>query len=64
VLAAAGWTGVRCRTWDPERPEDLELPDLQYFVDLDRELVARGLPHLVDVLSLQSLPDELLRGAA
>jgi hypothetical protein len=64
VLAAAEWTGVRCQTWDPERPEDLELPDLQYFVDLDHELVERGLPHLVDILSLTSLPDDLLQGAA
>jgi len=64
VLVDAGFSGIRCRIWDPEQPKDLELPDLQYFVDLDRELLARGLPHLVDVLSLQSLPDELLRGAA
>ena len=64
VLVDAGVAGFPCRVWDPEQPEDLELPDLQYFVDLDRELLRRGLPHLVDILSLQSLPDELLRGAA
>jgi hypothetical protein len=48
--------GDRCEIWDPE---DHELEDLQWFKDLDEELFRRKLPHLIDILELQELPDEL-----
>jgi len=45
--------------WDPEANE---IADLKYFVDLDRELYHNGhLPHFVDILELERLPEFLLR---
>lgn len=49
--------GDRCDIWDPE---DHEVEDLQWFKDLDEELLRRGLPHFVDVLGWTELPDTLL----
>jgi hypothetical protein len=43
----------RCEIWDPE---DRELPDLQWFKDLDQRLVEQGRPHLVDILDWRELP--------
>ena len=48
--------GDRCDIWDPE---DHEFEDLHWFKDLDEELFERKLPHLVDILELDELPDEL-----
>jgi hypothetical protein len=48
--------GDRCDIWDPE---DHELEDLQWLKDLDEELFERKLPHLVDILGCEELPDEL-----
>jgi hypothetical protein len=48
--------GDRCDIWDPE---DHELEDLQWLRDLDEALFDRKLPHLVDLLELEELPDEL-----
>ena len=43
----------RCEIWDPE---DRELPDLQWFKDLDQRLFEEGRPHLVDILNWHELP--------
>lgn len=51
--------GDRCDIWDPE---DHEIEDLQWFKDLDEELLRRGLPHFVDVLGWTELPEHLLPG--
>jgi hypothetical protein len=48
--------GDRC---DISDPEDHELEDLQWFKDLDEELLTRGMPHFVDILGWHELPDEL-----
>lgn len=51
--------GDRCDIWDPE---DHELEDLQWFKDLDEELLRRKLPHFVDVLGWSELPEHLAPG--
>lgn len=48
--------GDRCEIWDPE---DHELDDLQWFKDLDEDLFERNLPHFVDILGWDELPDQL-----
>lgn len=60
ILAHAGFVGERCTTWDPE---DVDLGDLQWLVDLDRRLFAAGLPHVVELLGLRRIPDDWLVGA-
>jgi uncharacterized protein with NAD-binding domain and iron-sulfur cluster len=48
-----------CRT---ENPEDNELDDLRFLLEIDRKLfVEHNLPHLVDILDLREVPRELLR---
>lgn len=59
LLVKQEFNGDRCAIHDPE---DNEFEDLAYFIDLDRELVRRGLPHLVDILDLRSLTVDLLQG--
>lgn len=39
--------GQDCEIWDPE---DNEIEDLATLKALDEELMARGLPHMVDIL--------------
>jgi hypothetical protein len=60
ILSAHGYQGDRCKI---EPPEEHELPDLKYFIDLDAELCEQGLPHLVDILSPTELPRDWLKGA-
>jgi len=57
ILTHAGFVGDRCATWDPE---DMELGDLQWLVDLDGRLFAAGLPHVVELLGLDRLPEDWL----
>jgi hypothetical protein len=47
----------RCRVHDPE---DLEPEDLSYWKELDDRLHAAGLPHLLDILRVDSWLEELL----
>ena len=37
-------------------PEEHELQDLQYLVELDARLMEEGLPHLLDILDPDRLP--------
>ncbi|MGE5185790.1 MAG: hypothetical protein ACM31C_27205 [Acidobacteriota bacterium] len=46
-----------CLIWDPE---DHELPDLQWLKELDEQLLDRHLPHFVDILGWEYVPDHLL----
>jgi hypothetical protein len=56
LLQFWGVAGERCDIWDPE---DHEIADLQWLKDLDEELLARGLPHFLDILRWEELPPEL-----
>jgi hypothetical protein len=49
--------GGRC---DIQNPEDNELPNLSRLVEIDRDLHARGLPHLIDILGWSELPSGIL----
>lgn len=60
LLQAWNIGGDRCEIWDPE---DHELEDLQWFKDVDEELVERGLPHFVDILGWRELPSQLVPDA-
>ncbi len=51
-------TWERCAIADPE--ED-EVPDFAYLIELDHKLLKAGLPHLVDILGLREVPKALLR---
>ncbi len=44
--------GEFCDTWDPE---DNEFPDLAALRKLDERLVARGLPHMVEILRVEQM---------
>ena len=44
--------GEFCKTWDPE---DDEFPDLSSLRRLDERLVARGLPHMLDILKVEAV---------
>lgn len=57
ILHASRVEGDRCRIWNPE---EHELPDLQFLKDLDALLVRDGLPHFVEILGLDEVPDALL----
>lgn len=50
-----------CRIWNPE---EYEHPDLRIFRELDEKLYGMGgdeaLPHMFDILELESIPDTLL----
>jgi hypothetical protein len=59
ILHASEFRGDRCRV---ARPEEHEISDLKYFVDLDAELHGQGLPHVVDILAPDELPKEWLKG--
>ena len=59
ILRVDGYKGDRCAV---DNPEDNELPDLQYFRDLDAELCCQHLPHFVDILNPETLPAEWLGG--
>jgi hypothetical protein len=59
ILAADGFGGDRCAIFDPE--ED-EIDDLKYLVDLDAELHRQGLDHFIDILGLSELPSEWIVG--
>ena len=43
----------RCDIWDPE---DHELPDLQWFKELDETLFDKELPHFSRILGWEELP--------
>lgn len=44
----------RCLVWNPE---DEEIADLDWLKDLDADLHARGLPHFLEILEIESLID-------
>lgn len=46
-----------CQVWDIEEQEP---EDLRWLKELDERLFKRGLPHAVEILSLDSVPDTLL----
>lgn len=50
-----------CDIWNPE---DREIDDLNVLKRLDEALLARGLPHLMEVMDLDSISANLLRGGA
>jgi hypothetical protein len=54
------WPGQLCRIWNPE---EYEHPDLKIWQELDRKLYrwdAEPLPHMIDILELDAIPDTLL----
>ncbi len=53
------YRGSHCDTWNPE---DYEVEDFDWFLELDQTLVSRGLPHIVDILDVDRLLDTLGRG--
>jgi 15-cis-phytoene desaturase len=55
ILRHADFVGETCQTWDPE---DVDLGDLAYLVDVDARLHAEGLPHLLEILGLDRLPPD------
>jgi hypothetical protein len=59
ILAKDGFDGDRCSIFDPE---ESEIDDLKYLVDLDAELHRQGLDHFIDILGLTQLPAEWLSG--
>jgi len=50
-----------CDIWNPE---DREVDDLQFLKDLDTALHERGLPHAMDIVDLDFLTANLLKGGA
>jgi outer membrane protein OmpA-like peptidoglycan-associated protein len=59
ILANDGFGGDRCAIFDPE---ENEIDNLKYLVDLDAELHRQGLDHFIDILGLMQLPSEWLSG--
>ncbi len=66
LLAAAqdshGRRAQLCRIWNPEKYEH---PDLRIWQELDQKLYgweSEPLPHMVDILELDAVPDALLEG--
>jgi len=59
LLAKDRFGGDRCTIVDPE---ENEIDDLEYLVDLDAELHRQGLEHFIDILGLAQLPAEWLSG--
>jgi hypothetical protein len=51
--------GTRCQVFDPE---EYEVDDLRWFKDLDEKLLARGLPHFMDILDVDRYVDTVLTG--
>jgi uncharacterized protein with NAD-binding domain and iron-sulfur cluster len=58
ILEREGFQGDRCTI---EPMEEHEFDELKYFIDLDRELLAQGLPHWLAILGLDELPDFVLQ---
>ncbi len=58
ILDASHFQGERSAVWDPERHEP---PDLHLLIEIDEQLAALNLPHLVDILDLREVPRALLR---
>jgi len=56
ILDADGFAGDRCLIADPER---FEIEDLKWLVEVDQGLWERGLPHFIDILRVEELPDLL-----
>src|SRR6185369_8537700 len=54
ILEAEGFAGDRCMIADPER---FEIEDLRWLVEVDDRLWKLGLPHFVDILRVEQLPD-------
>jgi hypothetical protein len=50
-----------CDIWNPE---DRELDDLKFLKELDENLCSRGKPHVLEILDLDELARNLLRGGA
>lgn len=50
-----------CDVWSPE---DREIDDLKFLKELDAKLVARGLPHLLDIFDVDYLAQHLLSGGS
>ena len=44
--------GNLCPVWDPE---DNEIEDLLFLKEIDRKLLERGLPHFLDIISIDSV---------
>jgi NAD(P)-binding Rossmann-like domain len=55
--------GVKRERCVIHNPEEHEMTDVQYFIDLDAALCDQGLPHFVDILDPGELPKEWLKGA-
>jgi len=56
ILESEHFEGDRCMIADPEQ---YEIDDLKWLVEIDRGLWELGLPHFVDILRLEELPDSL-----
>jgi hypothetical protein len=54
ILEREAFPGDRCTI---EPPEEHEFDELRYFIDLDRELLAQGLPHWLAILDLEQVPE-------
>jgi len=56
ILENERFEGDRCMIADPEQ---YEMDDLKWLAEIDRGLWELGLPHFVDILRLEELPDSL-----
>lgn len=56
ILENEHFEGDRCMIADPEQ---YEIDDLKWLVEIDRGLWELGLPHFVDILRLEELPESL-----
>jgi len=54
ILKAEAFAGDWCMIADPER---FEIEDLRWLVEVDDRLWKLGLPHFVDILRVEQLPD-------
>jgi hypothetical protein len=61
ILKQEEFEGDYCMIADPEK---FEIDDLKWLVDLDRQLWDLDLPHFVDILRLEELPESLYSPAA
>ena len=61
ILKAEEFAGDRCMIADPEQ---FEIEDLKWLVEIDHGLWELGLPHFLDILRVEELPDLLYDPAA
>jgi hypothetical protein len=60
ILRQENFLGDQPKTFDPE---EFEIPDLHWLVQLDHRLFLANLPHVLDILG-EDIPIDLAKGAA